>query len=451
MGRIKSTVQRLGDRDLAKDTVWGLGQEGVTLLGTLLSFSLLGRSLGNTGYGQYASLYAIIGPLGTLAASGVTLAQAQHVIRDGEDLEITTRSCLSMTIGIGLGLTLLGAGIAAYVVQGLAMTAIFTVLLLEFVSYPCVSIAANTVQVRDGFAAATPIRLMPTVARMGIIVVLFFTGHLTILTLGLAYLAVTATLAFILLRRAGNRYDISIIPGRISRKHLKTSAIYSAGISGLSLQNDGDKAVLAAYRYQTDTGLYSAAYRIVQFGLIPVGSFVAVTHFRFLQHEEGRKRQHLMRSLKFGGICAGYGIVFAVGIIIASPLLTVLLGPTFKDSIPMVRLLAPLVPLRALAIFPLNGLMGLGKTFARTMLLLLSAALSMTLYIVLVPHMQWKGAALGTIIGEASLAVAAWALLLYHQNRSDRAGDTRDAALHAAEIAQADADTVSVGFGTEGI
>ena len=195
MGRIRSAARRLGDRELARDTMWGFGQEGVTLLGTLVSFSLLGRSLGSAGYGQYASLYAIIGPLGTLAASGVTLAQAQHIIRDGEDLEITTRSCLSMTLAIGCALTVVGAGIAAYVVQGLALTAILCVLLLEFVSYPAVLIAANTVQVRDGFAASTKVRLIPVASRIGVIFLLFFFGNLTIFSLGLSYLTLTAVLA----------------------------------------------------------------------------------------------------------------------------------------------------------------------------------------------------------------------------------------------------------------
>ena len=128
--------------------------------------------------------------------------------------------------------------------------------------------------------------------------------------------------------------------------------------------------------------------------------------------------------------------MFAVLVAAAGPLLTIVLGDSFKDSIPMVRLLAPLVPLRALASFPLNGLMGLGRTFARTMLLVGSAALSMILYIALIPDLRWKGAAYGTLIGEASLAVAAWAMLLYYQRKSDLIVDNVDL---EAELVEADA------------
>ena len=85
----------------------------------------------------------------------------------------------------------------------------------------------------------------------------------------------------------------------------------------------------------------------------------------------------------------------------------------------MVRWLSPLVVLRGLTIFPLNGLMGLGKTGLRTLLLLLSAAVSMVMYIALIPLWSWKGAVAGTIIGEAGLAIAAWWLLLVYQRRDD--------------------------------
>lgn len=419
---------------LAKDTLWSLVQEAANVLSLLVSFSLLGRHLGIEGYGHYASLYAIVSPLGTLAVSGVSLALFQHVVRQQEDLEDTLRSCISMTVAIGLVLTVIGAGIAAYVVQGLAMAAIIAVLLLEFVSVPCVWVAASVVQIRDGYGASARVRLIPLLARIVVIVVLATIGKLTILGLGTTYLVVNAFIAVAVLRWVGRRHGLSIRPGRIRKRLLRSSAVYSAGISGLSLQNDGDKAVLAAYRYQADTGLYSAAYRVVQLGLVPVGSLIAVTHLRFLEHEPGRKRQHLRKSVRYGAMCVAYGLVFAIGVEIASPLLPLVLGDSFRGSESMTRWIAPLVPLRALASFPLNGLMGLGHTLARTVLLLGSAVLSMCLYIVLIPHLQWKGAALGTIIGEAALAVAAWTLLFIYENRHDRMAASQDFLAELADL-----------------
>ena len=65
-------------------------------------------------------------------------------------------------------------------------------------------------------------------------------------------------------------------------------------------------------------------------------------------------------------MCAAYGVVFAVFGVIAAPMITLIVGDEFEGSVTIVRWLAPLVLLRSLAIFPLNGLMGLGYTRLRT-------------------------------------------------------------------------------------
>lgn len=430
MGTARGTVQRVREGGLAGETMWGLGFEAISLFATLLAFSMLGRSLGTGGYGDYASLYAIIGPLGVLAASGVTLSLMEHVLRDREDLEQTVRSCLSITLIIGSLLTVVGVVIASWVVPTLGIATITAVILLEFVAQPIGQIAATTVQVSSGYTPSMQVRLIPLILRIAIIFTLHSLGHLTITTLGVTHLFCALILSTLMMRTVARHYGIKGAPGRLRRMHLKTSAVYSVGISGLSLQNDGDKAVLASYGFREDTGLYSAAYRIVQFGLLPVGTLVGVSHQRFLHHQEGDKRQHLRRSLRFAGVTAAYGLVFAIGVVVISPILPRLMGEDFADSVPMVRALAPLVILRGLAIFPLNGLMGLGKTFLRTVLLVVSAVVSMILYIVLIPIMGWEGAVVGTLVGEAGLAIAAWWLLLVYQRRDD---ERIDAAMETSE------------------
>jgi O-antigen/teichoic acid export membrane protein len=417
LSRLLRLVRPFGRRDLAKDTIMGFAYEGSVLLSTLLSFSLLGHSLGTEGFGDYAGLYSIAAPLITLASTGVALAQAQHVVREHEDLERTARSCFSLSLVGGLLMTVIGTILAIFIVRELPLYAIVPIFLLEFVSYPAVLIAANTVQCRDGYAASTPLRLVPMVMRIVILIVLFALDRLTIATLGTTFLIATALLSIVQIRRVSRRYGITLLPGRIDKAHLKSSLVYSSGVSGLAVQNDGDKTVLAAYHYRHDLGLYSAAYKIVQFGLIPVNTWMSISHNRFLEHDEHAHNQHLRRALKFGGVCAAYGLAFAVGVIVAAPLITLVVGNDFEGSVTMVRWLAPLVLLRALAIFPLNGLMGLGYPRLRTGLLLSAAALSLTMYITLIPLWQWKGAAVGTLFGEACLALSAWVFLLRLQRR----------------------------------
>jgi O-antigen/teichoic acid export membrane protein len=428
VNKLTSGIAKVRANGLASDSAWGLIVEAAQLISSLFIFKLLLSSLGLEGFGDYTALYAIMIPLGTLAASGVALSFMQHAIRENEDLNTVFRSCMSITILLGSMLAVIGVVIASHIVPELPLVSIGAIALLEFIAAPIGQIAAAAVLVRVSYAKAAQVRLIPIVARVIVVAILFALGRLTIQSLAVTFLAISAVIAFITVRVTAQRFQLTGSPGPIQFRHVKSSAVYSVGISGLSLQNDGDKAVLSAYNFRVEGGLYGAAYKIVQFGLLPISTLAASSHQRFLQHTEGDRGQHLRRTIRFAVITGIYGVIVALGLIAISPFLPIFMGEKFKPSVEIVRWLAPLVVLRGLAMFPINGLMGLGKTFARSALLVASAMLSMVLYITLIPGRNWKGAAIGTLIGEAVLAIAAWAMLLYYQRRSNFDTDVAETA-----------------------
>ncbi len=420
---VAKITQKLRGGGVAAESAWGLSIETVTMVGTVLSFTFLGRSLGPDGYGGYAALYAIVGPLVTLAASGVTLSLLQHVVRDREDLEITARSCLTLSLGLGTILTVIGFVVASFIVESVPTIAVIAILATEFVTMPVVHLCATTVQARSGFSESAPIRLIVLGARIVVLTALYFTSTLTIMSLGLSMLAVSGLAGVGLLVVLGRRYGFSFRPGRVHWDHMKSNLAYSGGISADALGNEGDKLVLAANGFVAETGLYAAAYRIVQFGLVPVGSVIQATHTRFLQHDEGLKRQHLDRALRYGAVGAAYGVAFAIGISLVAPLLPIVLGDEFSESVTIVRWLSPIVLLRAVGSCSINGLMGLSKVTLRTVLLAINAAMAMVLYIVLIPSHGWQGAAIATLIGETTSVIMTWSALVICQRRADREVD----------------------------
>jgi O-antigen/teichoic acid export membrane protein len=110
-------------------------------------------------------------------------------------------------------------------------------------------------------------------------------------------------------------------------------------------------------------------------------------------------------------------------VVILAPYLTFIVGDEYEDYVPMARLLVLFLPLRCLWAFAFNGIMGLGRLGVRAAIVMISAAISLVLYIVLVPTMSWKGAAIGTFVGEGALAVMAWWALLHYQQVHDRRVD----------------------------
>lgn len=423
---IRATVDRLRASGGAGEQIWGLGLELTTLASTLLAFTLLGRSLGATGYGGYAALYAIIGPLVTLSASGVTLSLLQHVVRDREPLPETARSCLSLSIVLGTLLTVVGGAVAFWIVDTLSAVAIVSILVIEFVSTPLVNVAASTVQAGTSFTGAAQIRIALVGGRIVILVALFVADSLTVASLGVTQLAWSAVLSVFALRAVGRRYGFRFWPGAVKGRHLKSNVIYSAAISADSVANQGDQVVLAANRMVTDTGLYAAAFRIINLGLVPVGSLTNVSHKRFLENDEDLPGEHLHLAIRYSKVSGLYGIAFGVAAALAAPLFPLLMGDTFEGSVTMIRWLAPVVFLRAIGIFSLNGLMGLGRAGLRTVLITVNAAIGVALYVILIPRYGWEGAAIGTLLCETQQVVMTWVALVICQRRFDRGLDRRD-------------------------
>jgi len=124
--------------------------------------------------------------------------------------------------------------------------------------------------------------------------------------------------------------------------------------------------------------------------------------------------------VRFAGATGAYGVAFAVVIVLAAPLLPILVGEDFKGSVNMVRWLSPLVLLRALTMFPLNALMGLGKTFLRSVIIVVNAIVAMIIYFALIPRWGWEGAVVGTMVSEGTLMISTWTALIMYQRRADR-------------------------------
>lgn len=404
-------------RELTKDTAWSLGYQALALTANLMSFYLLGRHLGPSGYGLYVALYAIITPLGAFAYSGTMLTMMQHALRERQERTSVIRSCLSLTISQGAALAVAGTAITHLILPKLDLATIALIIASELMVTPLIEFAATTTQMIGGFAASTPYRMAPIVAKVGSLAVLTAFDRLTLASVAIVYVFTNAVLAAISLRIVVRRYSVDVRPGQIQRDHLRDSVTFAAGMSALSFQNDSDKLMLSAYHFEREGGLYSAAYRIVQLGLVPISALVAATHIRFLDHDSFQYNQHLHRSMKYASVAFVYAVVVAIALWFAAPLPGLLIGSEFEESTTIIRFLVPLVPLRALSSFPMNGLVGLGRVRLRTTLLLVSAVVSFIAYIILIPRYTWKGAVWGTMLSELFLVICTWSALVRVQRQ----------------------------------
>ncbi len=419
-----SRVRRALRSDTAGKSAWGLIEQGVGLTAALLTAWLLARTVGTISYGAYAGVYALMGPFLALIHGGMSLAMLDQIVREKQDPRAVSSAFMGFTMTVGPAAAIVVSLLSARFINGISALAgsLFIVSELAIMSTLAASTAA--VQAARGFVFASRVRTLTMGCKIAALLMLHTTGRLDIDSL-----AVVQTAAFLLIALSVHRWQEGLVghllrPGRFGRDQLSATSVYAAGIGASTVQNSYDQTVMSS-TYGADAGRYAAAYRIVSMGLLPLNAIASATHLDFLHAESGSADQ-LRKARRFAGLGLAYSVVFCTVAALGASLVPRILGDEYEGSVSIIRWLVPLVPLRGTTVFPMNGLLGLGRNKLRTQLLIGGAVVSLVLYFALIPSMSWKGAVIGTLVSETALAIAAWTALFrcQAQARRDRPRDT---------------------------
>ncbi len=417
MTRIRGLFHRYGE--MMGDVAWsGLG-DGLSLVANIVSFLLLLNALEPEVYGGYVGFYGVIAPIGALSWSGLQLLVLQRIIKQNDDPQIVSSRALWMTLVQGVVAVGAATLIASLVVSTVTVQAMLLMAIAELILFPISNVATTLIQATHGFATSAKLRLALPLVRVGSLLATYTFTEMTIQNLAIAWLIgftfTSAVAIFYILPRFGLRPRLT----QPDRDYVRTNFELSTPMAASNLQTNGDKAIMNVYGLEAEAGLYGAAFRIVLLSQFPIQTMNKALFQRFLPEGDGRKGLHVDRAKRFAGTSLALSLVIALAMFTLTPILLRFMPGTDKIDVNIVRWLVPLIPLLAISRAPLNGLMGLGLISRRAYLLISSAALSMVLYITLIPSYSWRGAVIGTIVAEIYLAVGGWLMLIRAQRQAD--------------------------------
>lgn len=402
-------------KSLGVDTVWAGITDGAMLVVALLTFTLVVRSFGQEDYGAYLGAYGIVAPLTGLAWNGVALTALQRLIREGEAPSRVASQCFTIMLPIAAFSMLSILALGALLVPRLGWLDFVGLAGAEIVGSAVVGIAASTAQGVQSFGAAARVRLAAVLLKAVTVIGLYATGNLTIRGIGFGLMAVMAVLSLYLLTVYLPSIGVRPRLLRPERTFVRDVGSFGLPILVSSIQSDGDKTALNAYGMAATAGTYGAAFRVVQFAMMPINAFDHAVFQRFLSHDPNARDQHLRRAKHSAGFTTGLGALLAIGLFLMAPLLPVLAGEQFEESTSMVRWLLLLIPMYAVSTAPMNGLLGLGHIRLRASIFAIAAAVSIACYAALVPSLSWVGGLVGTLAGEGTVAAFGWYFLVKRQ------------------------------------
>jgi O-antigen/teichoic acid export membrane protein len=399
---------------LSQNLLWALIAEGSTLVASMVSVLIVSHHFNKVQYGKYAGIYGIIGFAVASCTSWAALVIPQWIVREREAATTTMHSTLTYLCALsalGMVIVIVLGGLLIHQVSLASIAALAAAELIGGAAVlPLAMLAQSTISVRAGQWVRTTGALGKAVA-LG---ALWASRSVSFVNIGLALLATQLICSLLISRRLG----FFPSPGQPMRHHLATAATFMASVGSYAVNEEGDKPIMAASHFKEDAGLYAIAYRVARLAMVPLAAMESATHTQSVERGS-QTSEHVRRARKFTALGAGYGVLAVIGLNVMGPFVLRILAPNFTTAITQLRWLSPLVLLRGCRNFADNGLLGLGKVRTRMMFNIGSAALSLALYIILIPRFSWRGALAATFITEVTLLVASWVALHKYQQQEN--------------------------------
>jgi O-antigen/teichoic acid export membrane protein len=383
-------------------------------------FVLIARSLGPGPYGAFVAVVAMAGVLGPFSGLGTPNLFIKNVRSGKREAAICWGNGMLLCVLSGTLFSALVVGLSLIFHLKTGTFVIIVVCLSDLVFMKVTELAAF------GFAASD--RMTQTSIQSVVISLLRFAGIAALMAVVHKVTLHRWVLVYLLTSLLGMIYAVwkgSQLWGRPSvdlralREDVAEGVFFSIGSSATTVYNDIDKIMLSKLSDLASTGIYAAAYRVIDVSLTPVRSLVSAAYPRFFREGIGGMRATYPYALSLIAKSSVYGALTFAGLWLCAPVLPHILGNKYDAVVPALRWLALIPFLRCFHVFLGDALSGGGLQRVRTGIQVLVALINVGLNMIILPRYSWRGAAWTSLLCDGLLVVMFWCAALYSRRREE--------------------------------
>jgi O-antigen/teichoic acid export membrane protein len=414
----------MADRDsLRRHIWWMISGHGVSVLLQAVYFILIGRTLGSREYGAFVGVVALINVLSQFSSLGMEMILVRNISRGRESFAATWGNALRISVCGFVALLALAMLIGHFTLKPELRTLIPYIALSDALFGKMVQLASRAFQGAGQLSQTAKLTALTNFARMAAALGLFLLVELQHIRAD-AYLwtkvywlssLATAIIAFAMVtKRLGwPRFRC------FRMRDLTDGFSFSLSSSSMSVYNDIDKTLLASAGQLYAAGIYSVAYRVIDVASMPIYAIYTAASPRFFREGESSVTQASLLANQLLKRTVPYGAAMALALLLGSPLLPYVFGPSFRGSVEVLRWLCLLPLIRGLHYAWGTTITGSSSQWYRTATQLGAAAFNLLLNAVLIPRYSWQGAAASSLLTDAALALSNWAIVQYLRVRQN--------------------------------
>lgn len=404
---------------LARNTLWMFGGHGVRVFLQAIYFILIAHALGAGEYGAFVGAVSLVALVAPFASWGTGFILIREVARD--------RTTFGRYWGASLGVTALFGCILLCLVllvsraiwgTTVPLRALLLVGISDIIAVRIIELAVQAFIAVEVLRKSAELYIILTAARTAAAIYLSFVVH--------SHTAVSWASLYLLSTVAATTYSIVAVTRtlglpslrvQVSRAEFQEGFYFAVSQASATVYNDIDKTMLVRLGGLEATGIYGAAYRIVDASFAPVSALVGAAAARFFRHGKSGIAGSARFAKKLLPYTAGYGLLAAAFLVAASPILPVLLGKGFATATLALQWLSPLVLLKSIHYFLADSLSAAGHQGLRASVQLGIVGLNVLLNLWLIPAYSWRGAAWASLASDGALAVGFFVAILTLRRR----------------------------------
>jgi O-antigen/teichoic acid export membrane protein len=397
---------------LRTNSLWMISGQGVSILFQAAYFVLIGRTLGSNQYGMFVGVASLIQALTNFSSLGMEMVMVRDTSRDRSEFNRTWGSSLSIALA-GFVVTLLAAlGIGHLILRPEVLALIPFVALSDALCLKVTQMASRAFQGFSMLSYTAKLNAMTNVARAATAgLLMLYVSRTHVIATAYTWTKIywlsslcVAVISFILVTAKLGMPKF----GRITRKELGDGFSFSISNSSISIYNDIDKTLMVSFGQISASGIYAAAYRIVDVASTPIYGVYAAAFPRFFQ--EGSKGirstfHFAQRLLRMTGL---YAVAMTAAMFFGAGLIPHVLGPSFEGSVHVLRWLCILPVIRCFHYAAGTTITGSSSQWYRTTSQIGAALVNLVLNLFLIPLWSWRGAAVASLLTDGGLALANW-------------------------------------------
>jgi O-antigen/teichoic acid export membrane protein len=413
-----SVLVRMRTRGLLRDTTHLSIGQGLRLIIQAGYFVLLARSLGPDAYGAFVTVVAMAALLGPFSGLGTANLFIKNVRSGKRDAQLCWGNGILLTVLSGSLLTCLGVGLSALLHLNTVPMVVTIVCVADLVLLKVTELAAFGFAALDHMKQTSIQSVVVSLLRFGGIATLLVTRHRVTLDIWVFTYLLTSLLGMLYSLAKGQQFwGRPVMDWRVLREDASEGVFFSVAGSATTIYNDIDKIMLSRLADLAATGVYGAAYRVIDVTMTPVRSLAAAAYPHFFRKGVGGMTATYPYALSLIAKTSIYGGVASIVLWLAAPIVPYILGNQYEAVVPAVRWLALIPFLRCLHSFMADALSGAGLQRIRTGIQVAVALTNIGLNVLILPRYSWRGAAWTSLACDGLLAVLFWSTASYYRRQ----------------------------------